>query len=154
MARANRQRIGNNKDGRGISLRFIRWGDRAKIKRFSGNRKISGAFTTTLTGQSSYLRGTTNRVIALCSHRGRKVRTAKGNAPAKHRGALTRPQIVPQKITASREVRLKTWGKSPRRRQVTAGAGKPCMLKCHVYRRPRAARPMPSARKARRRVGS
>ena len=56
---------------------------------------------------SSYLYPATNRVIALCSHRGRKVRTAQGNAPAKHRGARsvstdtrTRSQKVPQKITA------------------------------------------------------
>jgi len=28
---------------------------------------------------------------------------------------------------------VKTWGKSPRRLQVIAIAGKPCMLKCHVY---------------------
>jgi hypothetical protein len=43
-------------------------------------------------------------------------------------------------------VRMKMWGKSPRRRQVIAGAGKPCMLKCHVYRRLRTARPMPEGR--------
>ena len=81
--------------------------------------------------------------------RGRKVRTAQGNAPVKSRGTLTRSQRVPQKITATWRkpgVRLKTWGKSPRRRQVTAGEGKPCMLKCHVYRRSRAARPMPEGR--------
>lgn len=30
-------------------------------------------------------------------------------------------------------VKMKTWGKSPRQRQVIVAAGKPCMLKCHVY---------------------
>ncbi len=38
-------------------------------------------------------------------------------------------------------VMVKTWGKSLRRLRVTAGGGKPCMLKCHVYQRLRAARP-------------
>ena len=40
-------------------------------------------------------------------------------------------------------VKVKTWGKSPRLLLVTIAAGKPCMLKCHVYRWPRAARPIP-----------
>jgi uncharacterized protein YndB with AHSA1/START domain len=89
------------------------------------------------------------------ARRGRKVRTAKGNAPVKRRVSRypSGQQIVPQKITAAWHfrkgmpgVRLKTWGKSPRSRQVIAGTGKPCMLKCHVYRRLRAARPMPEGR--------
>jgi hypothetical protein len=33
------------------------------------------------------------------------------------------------------QVMVKTWGKSPRFRRVTAGKGKPYMLKCHVYQR-------------------
>lgn len=32
-----------------------------------------------------------------------------------------------------RRVKVKKWGKSPRRCRVTCNGGKPCMLKCHVY---------------------
>ena len=39
-------------------------------------------------------------------------------------------------------MRVKMWGKSPRLRLVTSGEGKPCVLKCHVKDRLRAARPM------------
>jgi len=38
--------------------------------------------------------------------RGRKVRTAKGNAPVRSRGARKRSQKVPQKITAMRRLTL------------------------------------------------
>ena len=43
-------------------------------------------------------------------------------------------------------VRVKMWGKSPRRGVVTCREGKPCVLKCHVYGRLRAARPMTEGR--------
>lgn len=39
-------------------------------------------------------------------------------------------------------MRVKMWGKSPRSVLVTMQKGKPCVLKCHVKDRLRAARPM------------
>ena len=46
-------------------------------------------------------------------------------------------------------VKVKTRGKSSRLLLVTIVAGKPCMLKCHVNQRPRAARPMLEGRQNR-----
>jgi hypothetical protein len=44
-------------------------------------------------------------------------------------GFTTNQQIVPQKITVSfLEMRVKTWGKSPRPTRATGLAGKPCVL--------------------------
>ena len=43
-------------------------------------------------------------------------------------------------------VRLKMWGKGPQLLMVTSLAGKPCKLKCHIYHRLRAARPMMEGR--------
>lgn len=43
-------------------------------------------------------------------------------------------------------VRVKMQGKSLRSGMATFGKGKPCMLKCHVVRRSRAARPMSKGR--------
>lgn len=55
---------------------------------------------------------------------------------ASEREGPERVQKVPQKITAcsSEPVRVKTRGKSPRRRLATVGGGKPDGLKDHVHR--------------------
>ncbi len=52
------------------------------------------------------------------------------------REGLARVQTVPQKITAysSEQVRVKTRGKSPRRRLGTVDGGKPYGLKDRVHR--------------------
>ena len=86
----------------------------------------------------------TNRTIALAERQGRKVRTAQGNAPVNSRVPLyagtesaaenNRPDYI--------GIRVKMWGKSPHLYTATYKGGKPCMLKCHVYQRLRAARPM------------
>ena len=45
---------------------------------------------------------------------------------------------MPQKITIPMKIgtKVKMWGKSPQLMMVTSFAGKPCMLKCHIYHRP------------------
>ena len=94
----------------------------------------------TLAGGRAYLYTTAS--CAIDPEKGRKVRTAKSNVPVNSR-VVNSQQTVPQKITVMLcMMRVKMWGKSPRSGSVTVQEGKPCVLKCHVKDRSRAARPM------------
>lgn len=53
---------------------------------------------------------------------------------------LIQTQKVPQKITANLLVRVKMYGKSVRSLMATLKMGKPCMLKCPIGKRLKAAR--------------